>query len=287
MNLVGKIFTVFIFLMSVVFMSFTLAVYAVQKNWRLVADNSNPTAALPEGLKQQLEKSKKETKEKEEQKQSLDKQCKTEKDRQDKVLAQLETENQLLLKERTSDNEKIATLENALRDAVATVKAAHETLFNLRAETDKAREDIKLAQAERDRAFKDVIRLTDEWHNAVAEQKRLENAAKELADQLTKYRAICEYFKLDENSMTKEPPPGTSTRIVEVRPPDLVEIALGSDDGIRTGHTLFVIRPSSGGMKYVGKITVTDKISPDRAVCRVVPPPAVPIERGDLVRAKL
>ena len=36
MNLVGKIFVVLIFVMSVVFMAFAMAVYATHKNWREV-----------------------------------------------------------------------------------------------------------------------------------------------------------------------------------------------------------------------------------------------------------
>ena len=38
MNLVGKIFTVLIFLMSVVFAAFAVAVHATHKNWLTEAD---------------------------------------------------------------------------------------------------------------------------------------------------------------------------------------------------------------------------------------------------------
>ena len=34
MNLVGKIFVVVIFVMALVFMALTMAVYAAQRNWR-------------------------------------------------------------------------------------------------------------------------------------------------------------------------------------------------------------------------------------------------------------
>ncbi len=52
MNLVGKIFIVLIFVMSVLFMGFAVAIYASHKNWKTVVD------APETGLKAQLEKEK-------------------------------------------------------------------------------------------------------------------------------------------------------------------------------------------------------------------------------------
>ena len=54
MNLVGKIFTVLIFVMSLVFMTFAIMVYATQKNWKLVVNNSQDTVERPLGLSQRL-----------------------------------------------------------------------------------------------------------------------------------------------------------------------------------------------------------------------------------------
>ena len=55
MTFIGKIFTVLIFIMSIVFMSLSLVVFATHKNWKLVATNATPSATQPLGLKQQLE----------------------------------------------------------------------------------------------------------------------------------------------------------------------------------------------------------------------------------------
>ena len=55
MNLIGKIFTVLIFVMSVTFMAFTVMSYATRTNWRKVADNPTPSLEQPHGgLSQQL-----------------------------------------------------------------------------------------------------------------------------------------------------------------------------------------------------------------------------------------
>src|SRR5687767_947752 len=54
MNLVGKIFVVLIFVMSLVFMAFSIAVYATHRNWR-DAVLGNP-AQNKTGLKEELQK---------------------------------------------------------------------------------------------------------------------------------------------------------------------------------------------------------------------------------------
>src|SRR5687768_8375758 len=55
MTLVGKIFTVLIFVMSVLFMAFSVMVFATHKNWKEFADNPTPGPGQKLGLKQQYE----------------------------------------------------------------------------------------------------------------------------------------------------------------------------------------------------------------------------------------
>ena len=59
MNLVGKIFVVFIFVMSLVFMAFAMAVYTTQQNWREVVmlAGQSRARARRSACKYQLEKS--------------------------------------------------------------------------------------------------------------------------------------------------------------------------------------------------------------------------------------
>ena len=54
MTLIGKIFTVLIFVMSVLFMAFSIMVFATHRNWKEFADNPTPKAGKPLGLVQQL-----------------------------------------------------------------------------------------------------------------------------------------------------------------------------------------------------------------------------------------
>ena len=55
MNLVGKIFVVVIFVMSLVFMTLAMMVYAMHKNWRDVVVNEKEEPGKPLGLSRRLQ----------------------------------------------------------------------------------------------------------------------------------------------------------------------------------------------------------------------------------------
>ncbi len=286
MNLVGKILTGFICLMCIVFASFVLAVYATTTNWKQRAD-SKPTAAAPEGgLKQQLEKSKEETEALKKKKLDLEAQDKMEKDRMDARMAELQTAAMDAIKKLKGAEETVSTLRAESREAVIAMTADQETLRNLRGVTEQLRKDIELARADRDKQFKEVVRLTDELNSAVNERKRLEDHNQTLAADLADARFINQFFHKDKISTTKEPPDGTRGLVVAVGTRNLVEISIGHDSGVAEGHTLYVVHQGDAGRTFVCKVKVTET-SPDRAVCQVERPITRPIERGDLVLAKL
>lgn len=61
---------------------------------------------------------------------------------------------------------------------------------------------------------------------------------------------------------------------------DLVEISIGSDDGLRKGHRLDVYREST----YLGRVAVR-RTAPDRAVAEIIPAfHKGQIRKGDVVR---
>src|SRR5437667_11741971 len=120
MNLVGKILVVALLVMALVFSSFTLAVHATHKNWKLMVDNPNPNLQKGEqpGYKQLLA-------ERDSQIGRLNTEL-TEKTRltertireSEQVRGQLESANQELLKTRASNQAEIAKLTTSLQDAV-------------------------------------------------------------------------------------------------------------------------------------------------------------------------
>jgi hypothetical protein len=65
----------------------------------------------------------------------------------------------------------------------------------------------------------------------------------------------------------------------------LVEISLGSDDGLNKGHQLYVYRVGGGRSTYVGKLEVL-RTAVDRAVCKIIESQGN-VVKGDRVASKL
>ncbi len=194
-----------------------------------------------------------------------------------------------LRKEKLANEGQIQDLEKQVREAVAAMKATHETLAVLRTQVDTLRVDLKTAQTVRDDTFKKVVDLTDQVNSLANERSRLKKLSQDLVDQLTKARECLHYFKLNEGAdyKAKEPPTGLQGEVTGVPRANLVEVSVGADDGLRKGHKLEVVRVGGGVVSYVGRIEVMET-SPDRAVCR--PDPAMlrsPIQKGDRVYANL
>ena len=279
MNLVGKIFTVLIFVMSLVFASLAVGVYATQRNWKSEA----------EGKAQQLTNARTENSDLLKKKKEGEEEFQVEKARSEKVLQQLETENQELKRERAANEKKIAEREESVRNAVAAMTAAHESLSVERKKEEAMRDEIKTAQTDRDTTFKKIVDLTDQVHNVVNERLRLEKVGRELAEQLAKARDCLRYYKLNENSDFKrqEPPTGLEGQVTGAPRPDLVEISIGGDEGLQKGHKLEVVRMDGATASYVGRVEVIET-SPNRAVCRTdAKMLRTPIQTGDRVYANL
>ena len=184
MNLVGKIFTVLVFVMCLVFMSFAVMIYALDKNWKLVVDNTSVTPDHPEGLSQQLKKARDLNAQLTEDNDRVNRDLATVKAEDRQVRAKLETRRDELETENKKNREELVRLEQQCRDAVATMKVTQTTLAGLREEVLARREEIKKANTERDAAFKEVVRLTDELHSAVNERTALSERLTQLSADL-------------------------------------------------------------------------------------------------------
>ena len=82
-------------------------------------------------------------------------------------------------------------------------------------------------------------------------------------------------------------PPAVEGVVLAVNADGLVEISIGSDDGLMKGHALEVVRRGSGVSVWLGRVEVTET-SPDKAVCKVLPEFLQrPIQRDDRVTSRL
>jgi len=257
MNWLGKVFIVVILIMSLVFMGLSMAVYATHKNWKDVSDQ----------LKTKLDQAKAE-------KEAAVNEANRKNEELDRInasaiaqVAKLETE----LKDATENNLRIQaeldTLNQNQREHIAAVKATQDLNQTLTADVGNLRQEIKGEQQKRDSLFKQALAATEQLHQAAAEY----NSARERSEQLTKQVAGMTSV-MREKGIDPATDPNSIVPIVEgivnqirrTSGGQLVELSIGSDDGLKTGNTVEVSR----GDRYLGRLEIIET-SPDKSVARV------------------
>jgi len=177
MNLVGKIFTVVVFLMSMVFSTVSLMVYSAHASRptvkKLVTDRSNELM-VEKKLNDDLQKERK----------SLEDELKREIDMAQSRLAALENQYKSLRQERDANNKSARSKEDEINALALQVRDSHKELERLRGDAEKLRGEIKSTVAQRDENFQKVLQRTDEFHNEIAELERLQQQNRILMNEL-------------------------------------------------------------------------------------------------------
>ncbi|HPP53683.1 MAG TPA: hypothetical protein PK777_12085 [Thermoguttaceae bacterium] len=286
MNLLGKIFTVLIFVMSLVFMSFAVTVYSTHKNWRemVMRPRDQAGAGKPVGLKWQLEDAKKLTEELKNQVEKLEKDLKEEKDAHQSDLSKLqeklaeEKRKNKTLEDATKD---LTTEKNKATQALGEVSALNKTLFD---ESTDLRKKWDEERQKRDEISSRLTTANVQLVQSEAELARLKEKLVQVGKQYTDALAVLQLFGLNSDPDYYKVA-SVQGLVTAVRANGLVEISVGADDGVRKGGVLRVIR--ADGSMYLGQIEVLET-QPDRAVCRIVPGAQQgAIQPGDKVRSDL
>ena len=123
--------------------------------------------------------------------------------------------------------------------------------------------------------------LAAELHQAESDLAMATERKKQLEQQVSNARVV-----LQQNGLSLKRPQtvipvvgGVVTAVAD----DLVEVSIGSDDGLQAGHELEVFRAD----EYLGRLRVVS-VKPDRAVVRVLKDFARGIvQRGDRVATRL
>ncbi|HWB10934.1 MAG TPA: hypothetical protein VG826_17030 [Pirellulales bacterium] len=281
MNLLGKIFAVMILVMSLVFMVLASLVYYTHKSWKTVV------TATPSGLNAQLQEERAKNKNLKDQYEKLQKQGQTEDQELRARQAKLETEKAELKKAYDELVREQTGLKEGERRSVEAAQVAQELLDAKLKEIDQLRTDVAQAQDERDAVFKESVALTDKLHESEGERARLTETTQVLTRQVAQYRTAAEKQGIDINAPTDNIPPKLDGVVLAARANGLVEISLGSDDGLRKGHQAYIFRKQKGESKPVAKIEVVE-VTPDKSVGKVIPEfRLAPIARDDRVATRL
>lgn len=262
MTLVGKIFTVLIFIMSLVFMSFAVMVFATHQNWR---DLVKSTDSSKPGLERRLELKTDELKGAKQEHERTKQQLALEQASRRQALAALQTKI-------TTDNATIAQQEKELIDKTAALnqvtlanKIAQDRLTDLEAEVATLRKETQLAQLDRDTQFSKVVELTDRLNQDEVKRQALEERSNQLNAQLAQLTMVLKANGLTKDSLVAQLEPiGLNGIVLVVGDKDLIEISVGKDDGLREGHIMEVYR----GDTYLGQIKIM-KVAPDRSVGQI------------------
>lgn len=260
MNLLGKIFVVLILVMSLVFMAMATTVYMTHTNWRNVVMDPNT------GLRKKVNDLQAQNQQLNDQLATVQKEIDAERKARDAVLAALESEKETLKNERDQMVKENANLVQQSQQAVVAMDATQKTLEAMRGEIGTLRQQFRQTQQEKEEQFKQVVELTDKLFQSEGERERLDAKNLQLLEQVGRQKLVLDRHGLNEFEPIDGVPPQVDGIVLAINDRGLIEISLGTDDGLRKGHTLEVYRSN----RYLGRIEVLET-SPDKSVAKIVP----------------
>ena len=282
MTLVGKIFTVLILIMSVAFLMLAVTVFATHTNWRDVVMRPREGGKEP-GLKVQIEELSAKVKTLLDELQRAADRLAIEQAARRYALAALQTKLESAKTELQRREAQFAELQAAHGTLLTTLETNEENLKKVTDEIAQLRTDMRAVQQARDEKFNEVVQLTDRLNELEGMRKDLEERRGQLLEQVGRMKLVLDRHELDEFTPVVDLPPRVDGVVVAVGDKGLVEISIGSDDGLREGHKLEVFR----GNSYLGRVVIR-RTEPDRAVAEIDPAYRKgSIRKGDRVATKL
>lgn len=288
MSFLGKLLIGLQFVLSIMFLVFAGAVFSTQRNWKAAKEAVDANYAKLVKEKQDLQT------EYDNYKNRLTRELQAEQQR----AATAEGQAKLLKDQLDAVNIELVAAKTARDDQRSLAMVAVEEARQRREETLLERSinnnlhKLHNEKADRVKALEDV-----KFNLEIAEKALQEKHSKVLSD-LAVMQKIIAANGLDPDPKSvaglQTPPPAVDGKVLETKRgarngSDLVEISIGSDDGLAEGHKLSVYRPQTveRAAKYLGDIKLV-YVTPDRSVGTVVlRAKNGNIERGDNVTSKL
>jgi len=274
MNIIGKIFVFAVFVMSLVFMSFAIALFSTHTNWReeITRPADQVQAGKPLGYKLQLDEAKKERETLTAEIAKLTAEVAASEAARDQIVAKIQT----ALGEKDKELQALRKAKDAREDER---EKAQTELAMTRTELEKAtktveglRDDIRGMQAKVDEQVTRTAKLAGELHEKESFLEIATERKAQLEKQVANARLLLKQHGLAIESMPRDHVP-TAGGVVTAVADDSIEVTLGGDDGVQMGHFLEVYRDD----EYLGRVQVIS-VKPDRSVGRVIRE----FKRGDI-----
>ncbi|MGL4512555.1 MAG: hypothetical protein ACRCT8_05640 [Lacipirellulaceae bacterium] len=276
MKLLGQIFVVALLVLSCVFMGLAMAVYSAHRNWRLEAEtaqkNLNEARAQFATLQENFNR--------------LEEQSKAEVEAQLQQVRKLESERVRLVERNTTTQAQVDELRERERESIAAVNATQQNNDRLAVEVVSLRGEIRENQSAKDRFWDTALEATENLQSLRNDLETAVERNRDLVADTGRMASLLESNGLDPKTPVDDITPrvdGFVSRTQRKGGVQLVEVSIGSDDGLRVGQTVEVFHET----KYKGRIEIL-KTAPDRAVGRVdVRYQQGPIQEGDRVATRL
>lgn len=272
MNVIGKIFVFAVFIMSLMLMSFAVAIFSSHVDWQVEYKKKQ----------EELEKIKTEEQKLNQEISRLTQQVGDSEAARDQVIAKFQ---QALVEK----DKELKTLKEArdeklsdMQEKVAALAVANADLKEARAEVDRLRSDIDKKQEMVDSQVTRAAEIAAELHEKDAFLEIANERRAQLEKQVSQARILLKQNGLSIDSLPKDRVPSI-TGVVMAVADDAIEVSLGFDDGLQTGHQIEVYRDN----EYLGR-AVVKSVKPDRAVAVLLREFSRGIvQRGDKVTTRL
>jgi cell shape-determining protein MreC len=266
MNVIGKIFVFAVFVMSLVFMSFAVAIYSSHVNWEQEV-NRKPEevrGAQQPGLKYQKEQWENERKKLESEIGVLARKVAESEASRDQMIAKLQSALELksgeLVELRKSKEER----EQTQREAIEKLEAAQANLKKAADEVDTLRKQVQAQQVAVDGKVSDATKLAGELNAALAELAIATERKADLEKQLARAREL-----LGQSGLNPQSDPSSAAvadgEVVAVAG-NSIQVDIGSDQGVRMGAELELFRAD----QYIGRARV-ESVKRNSALATVKP----------------
>ncbi len=267
MNLVGKIFVVLVFVMSITFAAFSVVVFATHRSWK---DEVLRTEAPPGGQvgwKKRLADQDSLFADLQQRKQDAEDQFATERAAKRQHLIKLEQEKERLKVEADESVKKFQEQAEAHQVALVGLESAQNRLDVLRTESETLRKEVTDVRTAIDKKYSESLAVTERLHQAQGDLQRLKVRQKQLVGELAIAQEVMSVNGWKPNDQLHRTAPaidGFVTRVQKHQDDIYVEVTIGSDDGLKNGDTMEVYR----GASYLGRIRIVRTTS-DRSVGKV------------------
>lgn len=284
MNTIGKIFVFALFIMSLVFMSFAVALYSTHTNWRdeIMRTREQIKAGQQLGYKAQLDQAKTDRNNLSAEITKLQAEVAESEAARDQVVAKIQT----ALEEKNKDLEVLRKEKEARElereKAQAELAAARLELEAASKVVGELRSEVRTQQDKVDEQVDRAAKIASELHEKESFLEIASERKAQLEKQVANARLLLQQSGLRIDNLPRDAVPkidGVVTNVID----DSIELSLGGDDGLQMGHELDVYRND----QYLGRVRVVS-IKPDKAVAVVIREfVRGVIQRGDKVATRL